>query len=54
MDHEADTTTIRVTCEVIRCIAKTLLARAEELERLQDPTQTEPPRPLPHNAALDL
>jgi hypothetical protein len=35
-------------------IAQTLLAKAEELERLQDPTQTEPPRPRSHDPALDL
>jgi hypothetical protein len=33
MDHEAETTTIRLTSEIIRCIAKSLLASAEELER---------------------
>ena len=54
MDNEEDTTTTRVTCEVVRCIAKTLLAKADELERLQDPTQTEPPRPLPYDPAYDL
>jgi len=30
MDHETD---IRLTTEIIRCIAKSLLASAEELER---------------------
>jgi hypothetical protein len=33
MNHEAETTTIRLTSEIIRCIAKSLLASAEELER---------------------
>jgi hypothetical protein len=34
MDHEAETKTIRLTTtEIIRCIAKSLLASAEELER---------------------
>jgi hypothetical protein len=33
MENEAETTTIRVTSEIIRCIAKSLLASAEELER---------------------
>jgi hypothetical protein len=33
MDHEAETKTIRLTSEIIRCIAKSLLASAEELER---------------------
>jgi len=33
MDHEAETRTIRLTSEIIRCIAKSLLASAEELER---------------------
>jgi hypothetical protein len=33
MEYEAETTTIRVTSEIIRCIAKTLLASAEELEK---------------------
>ena len=32
-------------------IAQTLLAKAEELERLQDPTQTEPPRPRSYDPA---
>jgi hypothetical protein len=32
MDHEAETRTIRLS-EIIRCIAKALLASAEELER---------------------
>jgi hypothetical protein len=35
-------------------IAQTLLAKAEELERLQDPTQTEPPRPRSCDPAYDL
>ena len=34
MDHEAETKTIRLTSEIIRCIAKSLLASADELERL--------------------
>jgi hypothetical protein len=33
MDHEADTRTFRLTSEIIRCIAKSLLASAEELEK---------------------
>ena len=33
MDHEAEIRTIRLTSEIIRCIAKSLLASAEELER---------------------
>jgi hypothetical protein len=33
MDHETETKTIRLTSEIIRCIAKALLASAEELER---------------------
>jgi hypothetical protein len=33
MDHEAETETIRLTSEIIKCIAKGLLASAEELER---------------------
>ena len=33
MDPEAETRTIRLTSEIIRCIAKSLLASAEELER---------------------
>jgi hypothetical protein len=33
MDHEAETKTIRLTSEIIRCIAKSLLASAEELDR---------------------
>ena len=33
MDHEVETKNIRLTSEIIRCIAKSLLASAEELER---------------------
>jgi hypothetical protein len=33
VDHETQTTTIRVTSEIIKCIAKGLLASAEELEK---------------------
>ena len=33
MDHETETKTIRLTSEIIKCIAKGLLASAEELER---------------------
>jgi len=33
MNHETETKTIRLTSEIIRCIAKSLLASAEELER---------------------
>jgi hypothetical protein len=33
MDHETETRTIRLTSEIIRCIAKSLLVSAEELER---------------------
>ena len=33
MDHETETRTIRLTSEIIKCIAKGLLASAEELER---------------------
>jgi hypothetical protein len=40
MDREENTMITRLTTEVIRCIAKTLLTKADELERLQDPTQT--------------
>jgi len=54
MDHETETRTIRLTSEIIRCIAKSLLASAEELEKLQDPTQTEPPRPRSYDPAYDL
>jgi hypothetical protein len=34
MDPEAEARTIRLTSEIIRCIAKSLLASAKELERL--------------------
>jgi hypothetical protein len=54
MDHEESTTTNRLTTEIIRSIAMALLAKAEELERLQDPTQTEPPRPRSYDPAYDL
>ena len=33
MENEAETRTIRLTSEIIRCIAKALIASAEELER---------------------
>jgi hypothetical protein len=33
MDHETETRTIRLTSEILKCIAKGLLAGAEELER---------------------
>jgi hypothetical protein len=33
MDQEAEAKTIRLTSEIVRCTAKTLLASAEELER---------------------
>jgi hypothetical protein len=33
MNHQADTMTTKLTTEIIRCIAKSLLASAEELER---------------------
>jgi hypothetical protein len=33
MDHEAESRTILLTSEIIKCIAKGLLASAEELER---------------------
>ena len=33
MDHETETRTIHLTSEIIHCIAKALLASAEELER---------------------
>jgi hypothetical protein len=46
--------TTKLATEIIRWIAKTLLAKAEELERLLDPTQTELPRPLRYDAACDL
>jgi hypothetical protein len=36
MYREENTMNDRLTCEIIRCIAKTLLAKAEDLERLQD------------------
>jgi hypothetical protein len=35
MDHKEDTTTTRLTTEIIRCIEMTLLDKAEELERFQ-------------------
>jgi hypothetical protein len=35
MDHKEDTTTTRLTTEIIRCIAMVLLDKAEELERFQ-------------------
>ena len=37
MDHKEDTTTTRLTTEIIRCIAMALLLldKAEELERFQ-------------------
>jgi hypothetical protein len=35
MDHKEDTTTTRLTIEIIRCIAMALLDKAEELERFQ-------------------
>jgi hypothetical protein len=54
MYRKETNTTDRLTTEVIRSIGMTLLAKAEELERLQDPTQTEPPRPLPYDPAYDL
>jgi hypothetical protein len=40
MENEAETRTIRLTSEIIRCIAKALLASAEELERTLWPAQT--------------
>src|SRR5262249_28865027 len=54
MYREETTTTTRLATEIIRCIAKTLLTKADELERLQDPTQTEPPRPRTYDPAYDL
>ena len=54
MYREETTITDRLTTEIIRSIAMTLLAKADELEPLQDPTQTEPPRPLPYDPAYDL
>ena len=54
MYREENTITDRLTCEVIKCIAKTLLTKAEDLERFQDPTQTEPPRPRSYDPAYDL
>jgi hypothetical protein len=33
MDHEIETRTIRLTSEIIRCVAKSLLASADELEK---------------------
>jgi hypothetical protein len=54
MYSEETTTTTRLATEIIRRIAKILLTKAEELERLQDPTQTEPPRPRSYDPALDL
>ena len=33
MENEAETTTIRLTSQIYRCIAKSLLPSAEELER---------------------
>ena len=42
MDHEAETKTIRLTSEIVRCIAKALLASAEELERSLTGTRSEP------------
>jgi hypothetical protein len=35
MNYEVDTTTTRLTTEVIHCIALALLDKAEELERFQ-------------------
>jgi hypothetical protein len=54
MYRDETTTTDRLTTEIIRCIAMALLAKAEELERLQDPIQTEPPHPRSYDPAYDL
>jgi hypothetical protein len=54
MYREENTATGRLTTEIIRCIANTLLTKADELEILQDPTQTEPPRPRSYDPAYDL
>jgi hypothetical protein len=57
MDHETETRTIRLTSEIIRCIAKALLASAEELERSlwHYPTPQEQPRTsAEYGHALDL
>jgi hypothetical protein len=57
MENEAETTTIRLTSEIIRCIGKSLLASAEELERSlwHYPTPQEQPRSSgEYGDALDL
>jgi hypothetical protein len=54
MNREENTSSGRLTTEIIRSIATALLDKAEELERLQNPTETEPPRPHADNDALYL
>jgi len=57
MENEAETTTIRLTSEIIRCIAKSLLASAEELERslwLFPTPQDQPHSSGEYSDALDL
>ena len=50
MDYETETRTIRLTSEIIKCIAKRLLASAEELERSlwhYSSSSSERPHPTP-------
>jgi hypothetical protein len=57
MENELETTTIRLTSQIIRCIAKSLLVSAEELEGslLHFPTPQEQPRSSgEYGDALDL
>jgi hypothetical protein len=56
MDHKEDTTTTRLTTEIIRCIAMALLDKAEELERFQRMEDETAPseRPLSSDDALYL
>jgi hypothetical protein len=57
MENEAESTTIRLTSEIIRCIAKSLLVSAEELERSlwHYPAPQEQPRSSgEYDDALDL
>jgi hypothetical protein len=57
MDHETEATTIRLTSEIIRCIAKSLLASAEDLERSlwhRSTPQEQPRSSGEYGDALDL
>jgi hypothetical protein len=58
MEHEPETTTIRLTSEIIRCIAKSLLASAAELERslwhYSNPTEHSQPLTECDDGALEL